>query len=259
MTTRLAALRLLLVAFAVALALGTAPVHAAGSDVSDAEDNQAVAEATENGSSVFDVAFAVRETASEVVDETNSAIAYASCEECRAVAIAFQIVIVQGAPDTVTPHNVAIAVNDECSGCSVLALAYQFVIGRGEPVRLTHQGEQRLEKIQRDLEKLERDYADLSNEQIHALADGYADRVRDVLRTELVEVREEEDDDRERGPPVDREDRDEDEPAGAEPDSAPPPTTTTVPTTTTPPPEAEPPPSTTTAEPESGATTTPAP
>lgn len=250
----IAHLRPLLLALAATFALAAAPVHA-DEDRSAAKNNQAVAEATEDGSSVFDLAFAVRQTASEVVDETNSAIAYASCAECRAVAIAFQIVIVQGSPSTVTPQNLAIAVNDQCSGCSTLALAYQFVIGRGEPVRLTRQGQQRLEQIRRDLEKLEHDYVTLANDEIRELTDAYADEVRAVLQTELVPVREDEDDDRQRGPPIDREDRDEDAPADGEPAPAPP-TSTTSPTTTAAPSESEPPPSSTTAEPEDGGTTT---
>ena len=64
--------------------------------LSGAKDNEAVAEPSAAGDSVIDLAFSVRETASDVIDETNTAVAYANCEACRAVAIAFQIVIVQG-------------------------------------------------------------------------------------------------------------------------------------------------------------------
>ena len=257
--THAARIRTLLLVLLAALMLCTAPAGADGGDErrNGPKDNQAVAEAGGNGDSVIDLAFSVRETASEVVDETNTAVAYANCEACRAVAIAFQIVIVQGSPDTVTPQNVAIAVNDRCPDCSVLALSYQFVVGRGEPLEFTKTGRKRLDDIRKRFAKLDKDFADLTNDEIRARTDGFADEIRDILAHDLVVARprdegdgdddDENDDEQSRAPPVVRENSDDD---GGGPPGA---------TTPAQPAPGEPPPSTQTAPPEQPPTTTPTP
>jgi len=257
--THAARIRTLLLVLLAALTLCTAPAGADGGDErrNGPKDNQAVAEAGGNGDSVIDLAFSVRETASEVVDETNTAVAYANCEACRAVAIAFQIVIVQGSPDTVTPQNVAIAVNDRCPDCSVLALSYQFVIGRGEPLEFTKTGRKRLDDIRKRFAKLDKDFADLTNDEIRARTDGFANEIRDILAHDLVVARprdegdgdddDENDDEQSRAPPVDRENSDDD--SGGPPGA----------TTPAQPAPGEPPPSTQTAPPEQPPTTTPTP
>ncbi len=210
--TLAARIRTLLLVLLAALTLCAATAGADDDSPNGPKDNQAVAEAGGNGDSVIDLAFSVRETASEVVDETNTAVAYANCEACRAVAIAFQIVIVQGSPDSVTPQNVAIAVNDRCPDCSVLAVAYQFVIGRGEPLEFTKRGLKRLKKIRKQFARLEKQYDTLTDDEIRARTDAFADQIREILATDLVPVREdddgdedEDDDQKEGGPPIDRE------------------------------------------------------
>lgn len=200
--TSSARIRPVLLALLALLTLLAAPALAANGEPSGAKDNQAVAEPSGAGDSVIDLAFSVRETASDVIDETNTAVAYANCEACRAVAIAFQIVIVQGSPGTVAPQNVAVAVNDQCPDCSTLAVAYQFVVGRGEPVEFMKRGLIRLAKIRLALAKLERQYSKLTNEQIRARADGFAEEIRDILANDLVPAGTR----GTGGPPIDRDD-----------------------------------------------------
>lgn len=97
---------------ALALALLAPAASLAGEDRSGRSgDNAAQAMNEKAGSSVFDFAFSIRRVAGDVVDEQNSAVAYGSCVECQTVAIALQIVLVEGVPDSVTPTNVAIALN----------------------------------------------------------------------------------------------------------------------------------------------------
>jgi putative peptide zinc metalloprotease protein len=60
---------------------------------------------------------------------TNLAQAYShDCSGCRAVAVAFQAVLVPGSPRSFTPTNAAVAVNERCSGCTTFAFAYQYVV-----------------------------------------------------------------------------------------------------------------------------------
>jgi len=209
-----AQIRCLLLVLLVALTLCGVPAAADdGGWRNGPKDNKAVAEPRGAGSSDFDLAFSVRRTANDAVDETNTALAYANCQACRGIAVAFQIVIVQGSPGTVKPQNVAVAVNDRCPGCSVLAVAHQFVVGRGEPLEFTERGHDRLEKIRDRLEDLEDDYDELTNDQIRARTDASAVKIRDILARDLVAARSrgDDDDDETRGPPIGRESSDDDD------------------------------------------------
>jgi putative peptide zinc metalloprotease protein len=91
-------------------------------------DNQALAVNTQNGSSVFDSALAlVWVTDGGPVDQTNEAYALASCSNCDTTAVSFQVVIVVGYAQIVTPENAAVAVNYVCARCLTQALAVQTV------------------------------------------------------------------------------------------------------------------------------------
>ena len=127
----------LLALFAALAIAGVA--HAATFTTAKTNAARAEALATPNAS-VFDLALGLRENDTDLVDESNSALAHSTCDGCRTVGIAFQVVIVQSTPSTVTPENVALAVNEGCTGCSSLAIAHQFVVGKGEPARITSRG-----------------------------------------------------------------------------------------------------------------------
>ncbi len=178
--------KLLLLAVLAALSIG-AVAHAAS--FTTAKDNSAYAEASGPGASDFDLAFGLRENKTAIVDESNSATAYGNCDNCRAIAIAFQIVIVQSATQTtVAPQNIALAVNEGCSGCSALAIAHQFVAGKGEPATITAKGRRQLAVVAGDLLRLERTYKQYTNAQIEARANSAAAKIRATLSTELVPV-----------------------------------------------------------------------
>jgi putative peptide zinc metalloprotease protein len=91
-------------------------------------DNQALAVNTVNGSSVFDSALAlVWVTDGEDVDQSSEAYALANCTNCQTTAVSFQVVIVIGYAQVVTPENAAVAVNYLCAHCLTQALAMQTV------------------------------------------------------------------------------------------------------------------------------------
>ena len=95
----------------------------------EAGDNQSLAVNTQDGSTVYDVSFAVVWVTGEQgpVDQTNEAYALASCTDCSTVAVAFQVVLILGQADVVVPQNYAVAVNYECMACQTYALAVQLV------------------------------------------------------------------------------------------------------------------------------------
>ncbi|NYG54595.1 hypothetical protein [Nocardioides perillae] len=102
-------------------------------------DNQAVAVATEDGSVVYDVAFALVWADGEApATQANESFAAASCRECAAVAVAFQVVLVVGEVDTVAPQNTAVSATYECTSCLTFSLAVQlFVTLADEPTEAT--------------------------------------------------------------------------------------------------------------------------
>src|SRR3954452_3795263 len=173
-------LTLLLAAlFAFGLATGAPRAASAG-------DNAAIAVNTKDGTTVFKVAFAIRHVMGDVVDQTNGAVAYASCTDCAAVAIAFEIVLVEGDPSTVTPTNVAIAINDNCDTCVAVAEAYQFVLGTGGLVHFDPEGNKILADIRKELHSLKKQ--DLTLDQLQALLDSISARIAEVLANHLVPV-----------------------------------------------------------------------
>lgn len=92
-------------------------------------DNQALAVNSGDGTVVYDVAVAlVWVKDGEVADNRNEAYALASCTSCTTVAVAFQVVLVVGQTDAVTPVNVAVAANGGCVRCVTTALAIQLVV-----------------------------------------------------------------------------------------------------------------------------------
>jgi len=151
-----------------------------------AGDNAAIAVNTKDGTTVFKVAFAIRHVMGDVVDQTNGAVAYASCTDCAAVAIAFEIVLVEGDPSTVTPTNVAIAFNENCDTCVAVAEAYQFVLGTGGLVHFDHEGNKILADIRKELHSLKKE--DLTLDQLQAELDSISARIADVLANHLVPV-----------------------------------------------------------------------
>lgn len=185
MTRRLLVLLLALLALAApgaAWADDAPPIEGLQPDA-----NSAIAYNTEDGSSLFEFAFAVRHVMSDVVDQQNVAVAWSKCNSCQTTAIAIEIVLVAGNPSTVAPQNVAVAVNESCNLCDTFATAYQFVVGTDGPVRLTGDGRRELQQIRREIASWGKQK--LSNEEIRARLPGMIERIKHVLATELRPVR----------------------------------------------------------------------
>ena len=125
----------------------TGPATAPGGELADAwvlpfdkplppeeGDNQALAVATEDGSMRYDLAFALVWAEGDEVLNVNEAHAYASCSNCVAVAVAFQVILIVDDAQVVVPQNLAVAANYDCYRCITAALASQLVLSvDGEP------------------------------------------------------------------------------------------------------------------------------
>ena len=97
-------------------------------------DNQALAVNTNDGTVTYDVAFALVWAEGDEVLNVNEAHAYASCTDCVAVAVAFQVVLIMDDAQVVVPQNLAVAANYDCHSCITAAVASQLVLSiPGEP------------------------------------------------------------------------------------------------------------------------------
>jgi putative peptide zinc metalloprotease protein len=177
--------RIALLLAALAFVLGT-PRHAAADDAGG--DNSAVAINTKDDSSLFKFAFSIKKVLGDVVDNQNAAVAYAGCERCQTTAIAIQIVLVSGSPGTVVPENYAISINESCTLCNTFSAAFQFVLGVEDPsVGLTVEGKRELRAILQEFKALKDEQYTL--EEFNAKVTALGDRLRTVLKTQLVSRR----------------------------------------------------------------------
>jgi hypothetical protein len=73
------------------------------------------------------------------------------CTDCRTVAVAVQAVLVKGSPNTASPTNAAIAINENCERCTTYAFAYQYIVSTKDRVVLTDRGRDRVAAIREDI------------------------------------------------------------------------------------------------------------
>ena len=146
----------------------------------DDGDNQALAVNTEDGSVVYDVAFALVWVEDDTVLNTNEAYAFASCRDCAAVAVGFQVVLVLGQADVVVPQNLSAAVNYNCIDCLTFALAKQLVVTLDGP--LSDRGMARLKALWREIARFGRNIQGVPLSELQSRLDGYQDRVLEIIR-----------------------------------------------------------------------------
>ena len=148
-------------------------------------DNIATATNQTDATHVSDFAWGIsRQRGGDVVDQLNSARAQATCADCGATAIAFQIVLVSGSPSKVIPVNEAVAINDRCTRCETAAEARQFVRVVDQRVRITGKGRRELADVRTELRALSDQ--DLPLDQLHQAVEAQEARVREVLSSDLV-------------------------------------------------------------------------
>ena len=180
----IAARRALASALVAIVLLAGAPE--AGAQERTGDDNLAVAVNTQDGASVFRLAFSIRRVADGVVDQTNTAVALASCSDCQTVALAFQVVLVRGDADVVAPENLALAYNEQCVECVTYASATQIVLGFDGNVRFTSDGYRRLTALHKTLRELEDRAAELSLVELNAEVQAAKAELLDILATQTV-------------------------------------------------------------------------
>ena len=164
------------------------PSPTAGSEGSGGAggDTTAIAINTKDGNDIFRIAFAIKRAMGDVVDNTNAAVAFASCTACQTVAVSIQVVLMMNDPSIVTPTNLAIAINQECTLCETLASAYQVILTTDGPVKFTPEGRREIATIRHELRSMR--HVGLTIAEILTRLDELMDRFFRVLMEEIVEV-----------------------------------------------------------------------
>lgn len=148
-------------------------------------DNVAAEINTKDNSNVFDLSFNIRRVMAGAVDIDNAAVAVSSCQNCRTIAVAIQVVLIFSDPDVVTTDNLALALNIECSSCETMALAYQYVLTTDGPVRFTAEGNRTIQDILKQIAEIGSN-EELALEEIDAQIGALVDQLYAVVDTELV-------------------------------------------------------------------------
>ena len=143
-------------------------------------DNQSLAVNTQDGSVVYDIAFALVWVEDEhPVLNTNEAYAFASCTDCAAVAVGFQVVLVVGQADVVVPQNLSAAVNYNCIRCLTYALATQLVVTLDGP--LSDAGMTELSRLWAEIAAFAEQIQDLPLSALRARLTSYEARILEII------------------------------------------------------------------------------
>jgi len=170
---------------AVLLACATPFGVAQAQNTTGDEVNRAVATTEQDGTRAFDFAWSLVRQRGGVVNQQNVANAAARCTDCRATAVAFQIVLASRNATVGTPRNQAVAINDQCTNCVVYAGARQFVrVVAAGGARFTGEGRSTLADVRNDLRALEGQ--DLDVDALTAAVEEQEARVLRVLTEEVV-------------------------------------------------------------------------
>lgn len=126
---------------------------------------------------------AVPEVGGPTVDSTNFASAYASCTDCRTVAVAVQVVVVEGEVTDFQPANAAVAVNEGCVRCQTFAYARQEVLSPGTPVRIGRDAAYAIRNLQYRIQSVAQSDEDFA--QMTADLDGLTEQLVSVVQGEI--------------------------------------------------------------------------
>lgn len=147
------------------------------------DGNQSLAVNTTDGSVVYDVAFAlVWAEDGDTVDTRNEAYAFASCADCAAVAVGFQVVLIVGQTDVIVPENLSASANYNCVRCLTYALASQLVLTLDGP--LSSDGMTRLNELWQEIAAYGKDLRNQPLSEIQGRLSAYKEQIMAVIKAD---------------------------------------------------------------------------
>jgi putative peptide zinc metalloprotease protein len=149
----------------------------------EGDGNQSLAANTTDGSVAYDVAFAlVWADDGEDVQTRNEAYAFASCADCTAVAVGFQVVLIVGQTDVIVPENLSAAANYNCLRCLTYALADQLVLTLDGP--LSADGTARLNELWQQIAEFGKSLQNVPLSEIQGRLNGFKEQIIDVIKSD---------------------------------------------------------------------------
>lgn len=149
----------------------------------DGDGNQSLAVNTTDGSVVYDVAFAlVWADDGGTVDTRNEAYAFASCADCAAVAVGFQVVLIVGQTNVIVPENLSASANYNCLRCLTYALASQLVLTLDGP--LSSDGTARLNALWQEIAAYGKDLRNQPLSEIQGRLSAYRDQIMALIKAD---------------------------------------------------------------------------
>lgn len=145
-------------------------------------DNQALAVSTTDGSVTYDVSFSLVWADGSTALNKNEAYAFASCSDCRTVAVAFQVVLVAGQVDVVVPQNLSGALNYACVRCVTQALATQLVVS--VPGALTDAQNAQLAAVWKELQAFGAHIEDVPLSELRSRLSDFEQRILAVVQSD---------------------------------------------------------------------------
>ncbi|MDQ1663179.1 MAG: putative peptide zinc metalloprotease protein, partial [Blastococcus sp.] len=142
-------------------------------------DNQALAVNTTDGSVKYDVSFSLVWADGSTALNKNEAYAFASCTDCRTVAVAFQVVLVAGQVDVVVPQNLSGALNYACVRCVTQALATQLVVSL--PGALTDAQNAQLAAVWKELQAFGAHIQDVPLSELQSRLSGFEQQILGIV------------------------------------------------------------------------------
>ncbi|MCU1532984.1 MAG: hypothetical protein JWO49_2555, partial [Arthrobacter sp.] len=147
------------------------------------DGNQSLAVNTTDGSTVYDVAFAlVWAEDGDAVDTRNEAYAFASCTDCAAVAVGFQVVLIVGQTDVIVPENLSASANYNCVRCLTYALASQLVLTLDGP--LSADGTARLDALWQEIAEFGRNLRNVPLSEIQGRLSVFKEQVQQLVKND---------------------------------------------------------------------------
>ena len=132
---------------------------------------------------VYEVAFAlVWADDGDTVDTKNEAYAFASCADCAAVAVGFQVVLVVGQTHVVVPENLSASANYNCLRCLTYALASQLVLTLDGP--LSGDGMARLNALWQEIAAYGKDLRNQPLSEIQGRLSAYKEQIMAVIKAD---------------------------------------------------------------------------
>lgn len=116
------------------------------------------------------------------VTTRNEAYAFASCADCTAVAVGFQVVLIVGQADVIVPKNLSAAANYNCVRCLTYALASQLVPTLDGP--LSADGMARLNELSQQIAEYGRNLQDVPLSEIEGRLDAFKVQIMEVIKSD---------------------------------------------------------------------------